>query len=184
MNKEFIINTGEYTVEFEYAESKRSIVDSLLNKKSCISALLGKDDYYSEFMTIKYRKAGSLKGDEQGVVGVLYNIGGYAPHITMIPSLSAFLLGYNESLAMYDMSKNAMVFVCKLPSPSFYCRCFKEGVVVLSELDITEVSYSGEIIKTHTLREILGEYQFSGSDFIYSLYDDTSQHVIHLFETE
>ncbi len=181
-NTGFCLNIDDYTLTIEFAESKSSIVDRMLNSRSCISTLLGDDDYYSCFMIIRYGKTGSTNEAEHGAVGVLYNTAGYVPHITAVPHRPAFLLGYNESLCLYDMSRNEPIFQCSIPSASFFCKCFEEGIVVLSELDIVELSYSGEIIKSHHLHGILTNHCFSGLDLTYSAEDGTVGKTIHLFE--
>ena len=177
------INIEDYTLTIEFAESKHSIVDRILNNQSGISTLLGNDDYYSCFMMIRYWKTGATNENEHGMVGVLYNTGGYVPHITAVPYQPAFLLGYNESIVMYNMSKNEVQFQRNLASPSFFCKCFKEGIVVLSELDITEITYSGDIIRLYPLDGIMTEHRFIGRDFSYKLDDGTLGKPIRFFES-
>ena len=182
LNIDMTINIADYTVDFAFAESKQSVFDSLLNSRAATRVLFGENDYYSKYMVINYRKEGSTRECEQGAIGVLFNTGGYLPHITPLPWQPVFLLGYNQSLVMYDMSKHKAVFEHSLPSAPFYCKCFREGIVVLSELDITEISYSGEVMKEHHLSGILTDYHFSDLTLIYSLDDGTVGKSVRLFE--
>ena len=167
------INNYEFT--FSMASSRQQLLYFFSSQGIKCSLFDDEKDFPDSYMAITYHNVGSES--KQGI-GIMFNSGLGSPYFVSVKDSELILIAFNKITILFDCVNSNTIKTIEVGSPTFFVKCLKNSIVILADLHIYQITYSGDILNRLSYQSLIDDYFFDDSEGLHVTLENGEKHTI------
>jgi len=164
---------GGYRIRLVKASSKLEMERVLLTCKHGFIKSCEPENYNSYYVLLYHW----LCDVDQFGVGIYSESQCYYPTFVSSDYHADIVILIDNRVLVLDLCNKQMKFEQKTDSPIFFAKYYNNTIVVISELSMTQLKRSGDVLITHYFDDIITSYKFAADMFHFSTMSCSSESI-------
>jgi len=155
---------GDYRIHMRKIDSMNEMKE-MLTRCKCGFIEHKKPDYHNSYYLLYYYKP--CESGRFGI-GIYSDSSGSPPTIVSTDNQNCLTLLVDNQVLIFDLCSRQLQLEHVSDTSLIFAKYFKNTIVVISELSVTQLMLNGDVLVTHFFDDIIESFNFNNSLLIYS----------------